>query len=168
MGLRRAAYRVTPGPVRRFRQQVMLVMALDIRPLVDGVAVAPQMTLDDLAAIKAAGYRTIINNRPDGEDPGQPTAAEAAARAQALGLAYIHQPVTSATLGAEAATAFAGAVAASPGPVLAHCRSGTRCTILWALAEAKAGTHSIDEILRIAGSAGYDITAHRPLLDRQR
>jgi sulfide:quinone oxidoreductase len=146
----------------------MVVMALDIRPLVNGIAVAPQMALDDFAAIQAAGYRTIINNRPDGEDPGQPTAADAAERARALGLVYIHQPVTTATLGREAADAFAAVVAAATGPVLAHCRSGTRCTILWALAEAKAGALPIDEILQISRSAGYDISSYRPLLDRQR
>ena len=146
--------------------QVIVVMALQIRPLVDGIAVAPQIEAGDLVAIQAAGYRTIINNRPDGEEPGQLTAAEAGDLARSLGLVYIHQPVNGATLGHASAAAFAEAVAASPGPVLAHCRSGTRCTILWSLAEAKAGTRPIDEIFRLAAAAGYDISAYRPLLDQ--
>jgi sulfide:quinone oxidoreductase len=144
----------------------MVVMALEIRPLVDGIAVAPQIDLADIAAIQAAGYRTIINNRPDGEEAGQPTAADAGQFARSLGLVYIHQPVVGATLGHASAAAFAEAIAASPGPVLAHCRSGTRSTILWSLAEAKAGKLSIDEIFRVAASAGYDITGHRVMLDQ--
>lgn len=141
-------------------------MALEIRPLVDGIAVAPQIDAGDIAAIHAAGFRTIINNRPDGEEPGQISAAEAGALARALGLVYIHQPVVGSTLGHASAAAFADAIAASPGPVLAHCRSGTRCTILWSLAEAKAGRRPIDEIFRIAAAAGYDISAQRSLLDQ--
>jgi len=141
-------------------------MALQIRPLVDGIAVAPQIDAGDIAAIQAAGYRTIINNRPDGEEAGQMTAAQAGELARSLGLVYIHQPVGGATLGHASAAAFAEAIAASPGPVLAHCRSGTRCTILWSLAEAKAGKLPVEEIFRIAGAAGYDISAYRPLLDQ--
>lgn len=139
-------------------------MALTARRLTDHLAVAPQLDAVDFQAAKQAGFKTIINNRPDGEDPGQLPAAEAAAIAAQFGLVYIHQPVTTPSLNGVSAQAFADALAEAPGPVLAHCRSGTRCTILWSLAEAKAGERPVDEILRIAGDAGYDIAAYRPML----
>ncbi|WP_035707504.1 TIGR01244 family sulfur transferase [Niveispirillum irakense] len=142
-------------------------MTLDIRPLVDGIAVAPQIDAVDLPAIKAAGYKTIINNRPDGEEPGQLSAAEAASLASDLGLTYIYLPVTSPTLGQKVGD-FAAALAASPGPVLAHCRSGTRSTILWALAEAKAGSTSEEAILRTAAQAGYDLSTHAQMIRQYR
>ena len=138
-------------------------MTVDFRPLVDGLSVAPQVTEADIRAAHAAGFRTIINNRPDGEEPGQLPSAEAARLATELGLSYVYLPATMPTLEA-VAPAFGQALAGSPGPVLAHCRSGTRSTILWALAEAKAGAHNPDAILRIAASAGYDLSAYAGMI----
>ncbi len=140
-------------------------MALDVRPLVDGLSVSPQVTEQDIRDAHKAGFRTIINNRPDGEEPGQLSSAEAGQLARDLGLTYIYQPATGPTLELVAAD-FAGALDTAPGPILAHCRSGTRCTILWALAEAKAGTRDADTILRTAASAGYDLSAYAPLIAR--
>lgn len=140
-------------------------MALDVRPLVDGLSVSPQVTEQDIRDAHEAGFRTIINNRPDGEEPGQLSAAEAARIAQELGMSYIYMPATSPTLD-QISGAFGQALAAADGPVLAHCRSGTRCTILWALAEAKAGTRHDDAILRVAASSGYDLSAYAPLIAR--
>ncbi|MFV3129218.1 TIGR01244 family sulfur transferase [Niveispirillum sp. KHB5.9] len=140
-------------------------MALDVHPLVDGLSVSPQVTEQDIRDAHIAGFRTIINNRPDGEEPGQLPSAEAARIARDLGLTYIYMPATGPTLDALSVD-FGRALATVPGPVLAHCRSGTRCTILWALAEAKAGTLDGDAILRTAASAGYDLSAHAPLIAR--
>jgi len=140
------------------------VMTLEFRPLVDGLSVAPQVTEADIRAAHAAGIRTIINNRPDGEEPGQLPSADAAALASSLGMTYINLPVTNLTLPA-AVPAFADALASAERPVLAHCRSGTRSTILWALAEAKAGLRTRDEILRIAAAAGYDLSGYAALRD---
>lgn len=140
-------------------------MTLDIRPLVDGLSVAPQVTEEDIRAAHAAGFRAIVNNRPDGEEPGQLPSAEAARIAAGLGMAYVYMPATGPTLDAVSVD-FSKALAALPGPVLAHCRSGTRCTILWALAEAKAGTCSSEEIFRTAAAAGYDLSPYATLIDR--
>ncbi|OYQ32540.1 TIGR01244 family protein [Niveispirillum lacus] len=140
-------------------------MALDARPLVDGLSVSPQVTEQDIRDAHEAGFRTIINNRPDGEEPGQLSSAQAAEIARSLGLTYVYQPATGPTL-EQVADAFGHVLATSPGPVLAHCRSGTRCTILWALAEAKAGSRDSEAILRAAASAGYDLSAYAPLIAR--
>ncbi|MFV3077535.1 TIGR01244 family sulfur transferase [Niveispirillum fermenti] len=140
-------------------------MTLDIRPLVDGLSVAPQVTEEDIRAAHAAGFRSIVNNRPDGEEPGQLPSAEAARIAAGLGMAYVYMPAIGPTLDA-VSDDFGKALAALPGPVLAHCRSGTRCTILWALAEAKAGTSSGEEIFRTAAAAGYDLSSYAALIDR--
>jgi sulfide:quinone oxidoreductase len=134
----------------------------EIRP---GVAVAGQLAPQDIAALAAQGYRTIINNRPDGEEAGQMTAAEARAEAERLGMTYIHLPVTTATIGREDADAMARALAESPRPVVAHCRSGTRSYVLVALGEALAGADPHALVAEAAGN-GYDLRALPVLLDQ--
>lgn len=134
------------------------------RPLVDGLAVAPQITPDDFAAIAAAGYRTVINNRPDGEEPGQLSAATGATLAAEAGLSYVHIPVNMQTLTPDAIAAFATALQEQPGPILAHCKSGTRSTLMWALSQVKE--QPVDAVLGIAAQAGYDLSQARPLLEQ--
>ena len=138
---------------------------MDIRPLNDRVAVAPQIAPDDMAAIKAAGYVAVINNRPDGEEFGQPSGEDVRAAAEAAGLAYYIVPVGPAGIGEAELDAMAAALSGSDGPVLAFCRSGTRSCNLWALAAARAGR---DPALLVAqgAQAGYDLSALRPTLDR--
>jgi uncharacterized protein (TIGR01244 family) len=136
------------------------------RQLEDGLAVSPQIAPEEVAAVAAAGFRMIVNNRPDGEEPGQPSGAEIEAAAAAAGLAYRHIPVTSATLGPEAVEAFARARGEADGKVFAFCRSGTRCTVLWALSSAKEGARSPDELIETALGQGYDISNLRPALQR--
>ena len=137
----------------------------DIRTLTPEVSVAPQIALDDLPAIRAAGFKTVINNRPDGEQPGQPSSAEVEAAAQAAGLAYRHVPVVSGGMSMDDVAAFDAALTESEGPVLAFCRSGTRSATLWAFTQA--GAREPDEILEIAGDAGYDLSGMRPYLERK-
>lgn len=136
---------------------------MQVRPLTDGLSVAPQIALDDLAAAASQGFRSLISNRPDGEEPGQPTAAEVEAAARDAGLAFRWVPVTMPTLSQEDARAFAAALEDMPGPTLAFCRTGTRSTVLWALSQA--GTRPTDEIVSTAAAAGYDLEGLRPRLD---
>jgi len=136
----------------------------DIRPLNDSIAVAPQITSDDIAAIKAAGYKGIVNNRPDDEEPGQPTGDAVRAAAEAAGLSYTAIPITHAGFSHPQLDAMAAALTATDGPVLAYCRSGTRSCNLWALAAAKAGRDT-DLLVHQAEAAGYDLSGLRPTLE---
>jgi len=135
-----------------------------IRPIDDTISVAPQISVEDVAEIAAAGFVAIINNRPDGEDAGQPTGAAIRAAAEAAGLSYTEIPVTHAGFSGNQVEAMAAALEAAGGPVLAYCRSGTRSCNLWALAEAKLGENP-DRLMAKAAATGYDLTGIRPLLD---
>ncbi|WP_174286757.1 TIGR01244 family sulfur transferase [Sphingomonas bacterium] len=136
----------------------------DLRPLNDRIAVAPQIDPADIAAIKAAGYVAIVNNRPDDEDAGQPSGADIRAAAEAAGLRYTAIPVTHAGFGHAQIDAMVAAITAADGPVLAYCRSGTRSCNLWALAAAKAGRDPT-LIAAQAANAGYDVSGLRAMLD---
>lgn len=128
---------------------------MDIRKLTPAISVAPQISVDDVAALAAAGFRTIINNRPDGEASDQPPGAAIKAAAEKAGLAYLDIPVVAGRLGEAEADAFAAALRDAKAPILAFCRSGTRSASLWALAEAP---HlSVDAILETTREAGYDL-----------
>ena len=131
------------------------------RKLADDVSVCTFVTPDELPAL-AREFRTIINNRPDGEEPGQPTSAEIEAAARKLGLDYIHIPVVPGQIGEEQVGAFAKALAEKPGRKLAFCKSGTRAASLWALAES--GKRRVGDILAAAAAAGYDLKALEPRL----
>ncbi|SEN56818.1 TIGR01244 family protein [Sphingomonas gellani] len=135
-----------------------------IRQLNETVAVAPQIAPDDLAEIKAAGFVAIVNNRPDDEEPGQPSGESIRAAAEAAGLSYAAIPVTGAGFSHPQLDAMARALVDAGGPVLAYCRSGTRSCNLWALAAAKGGRNP--RLLAMqAEQAGYDLTNIRPMLD---
>ena len=138
---------------------------LDIRPLNDRFAVAPQIDPEDLPAIAVAGYVAVINNRPDGEEPGQPAGETIRAAAEVAGLAYHAVPVGQAGMGQAQLDAMAAALTGADGPVLAFCRSGTRSCNLWALTAAQGGRDPALLVAQGAG-AGYDLTGLRPMLDR--
>ena len=129
---------------------------MELKRINDDVSVAPQISPDDMPAIKAAGFAAVINNRPDGEAPDQPTSATMQAAAEAAGLAYHYIPLgrdgVSPAMVEETGAAFEG----SDGPVLAFCRSGTRSTTLWALSQA--GKMPAQEIVAQAAHAGYDMS----------
>lgn len=129
---------------------------MQARPLVDGLAVSPQIGVADVALLAQQGVRGIINNRPDGEAPDQPASADLAAAASAAGIAYRHVPFAGGAMDPGTVTDFAQALAELPRPVLAFCRSGTRSTTLWALAAAHEG-RAIDDILVRARAAGYNL-----------
>ena len=136
----------------------------DIRSINDRISVAPQILPEDMAAIKAAGFVAIVNNRPDDEDSGQPSGDAIRAAAEATGLAYSAIPVTHAGFSHPQIDAMAAALTAADGPVLAYCRSGTRSCNLWALAAAKAGRDP-ELLVAQARGAGYDLAGMKPTLD---
>lgn len=139
-------------------------MPLTIRAIAPDIAVAPQIDPSDMREIAAAGFTAIVNNRPDGEDFGQPDGDAVAAAALAAGLRYTAIAVTQAGFPHPQIDAMAAALAAAGGPVLAYCRSGTRSCNLWALAAVKGGMHPDTAMAKAAG-AGYDLSGLRPLLD---
>lgn len=134
------------------------------RRLTDTVLVSPQIALEDLAAAKAAGVSLVINNRPDGESDDQVTGAAIEAEARRLGLDYVAIPVTHAGFSAPQVEAMAAALDRASGGILAYCRSGTRSTLLWALARAWAGD-DLEQLTATAAAAGYDLSPVRPLMD---
>ena len=129
----------------------------DIRPVTDQFAVAPQIALADLPAIAAQGFVRVVCNRPDGEALDQPPAAEVAAAAEAVGLSFVHIPVTGAP-NLDQAKALQAALAEAKGPVLAYCRSGTRSILAWTLGEAARGARARDELIALGRAAGYDVS----------
>ncbi|WP_380788405.1 TIGR01244 family sulfur transferase [Sphingomonas sp. R86521] len=135
-----------------------------IRTVNESISVAPQISVADVATIAAAGFKTIVNNRPDEEEAGQPSGAEIQAAAEAAGLKYVAIPVTHAGFSHPQLDAMADALSAADGPVLAYCRSGTRSCNLWALAAAKAGRNP-NLLMAQAEDAGYDLGTIRPMLD---
>ena len=136
----------------------------DIRRLTDSFAAAPQITPEDVAGIKAAGFGFIVNNRPDGEAADQPAGDEIEAAALAAGLGYCAIPIDQSGFTVEQVAALS-ALMVSPRPILAYCRSGTRSTNLWALASASRGG-AIEEIIDAALAAGYDVRALRPAMEQ--
>jgi uncharacterized protein (TIGR01244 family) len=136
----------------------------DFRTLSADYSVAPQITLEDVAEAKAAGFAMIVNNRPDGEEPEAPQGDEIANAAAAEGLAYAAIPVGHAGFSHPQLDALDTLLAGATGPVLAYCRSGTRSTHLWALTRARAGD-DVDAIVEAAAGAGYDLTGLRPMMD---
>lgn len=106
------------------------------KKLSDRVTVAPQIAVSDVPAIKDAGFTVLMCNRPDGEDPGQPTWAEMSAAAEAVGMQTSFLPMSSREDALAVMAEFTRVVDEASGPVFAYCRSGTRCEILWSMAEA--------------------------------
>jgi len=129
-------------------------MTAELFPLAPGLSVAGRLDRADIDALARAGVRTIVNNRPDGEDPGQLPAAEASQLAAAHGIAYHHIPITAATLTRGDVDAFAATLKDAAEPVVAHCRSGTRSALLWALTRMRDGA---DPLALIAEAARHGI-----------
>src|SRR5438309_8257931 len=133
-------------------------MSPQLFPLAPGLSVAGRPDRAESDALAGAGVRTIINNRSDGEDPGQLPAAEARRIAEAHGIAYHHIPITAATLSRADVDAFAGVLQHAPAPLVAHCRSGTRSTLLWALTRMREGADALSLVAE-AARHGIDIAS---------
>jgi uncharacterized protein (TIGR01244 family) len=130
----------------------------DFRKVTENFAVAPQIEVEDIALAAQQGFRLVINNRPDGEAPDQPTSAQMEAAARQAGLAYAYIPVRGGpTL--EQVEAVQAVIKEVEGPVLAFCRSGTRSIVTWSVGEARAGARPREELLNLGAQAGYDLSA---------
>jgi uncharacterized protein (TIGR01244 family) len=132
--------------------------APELASLAPGLSVTGRLDAADIEALAGAGVRTIINNRPDGEDRGQLPAADARRIAEANGIAYYHIPITAATLSRADVDAFAAVLRDTPAPVVAHCRSGTRSTLLWALVRMREGADPLSLVAE-AARHGIDIAS---------
>ena len=125
------------------------------------LTVSDQITIEDLKEIEAQGYKTIFCNRPDQESEGQLTFSTIEKEAQNLGIKAIHQPVIGGQISDDDIAQFGSYFELAQKPIFAYCRTGTRCSMLWALSHVK--TLPIDEILSKAQIAGYDLS---PIKDR--
>lgn len=132
------------------------------RRLDDRVFVAGQIRPGDMAEIVALGVTTIVNNRPDGEEPGQPSGDEIADAADAAGLIYREVPV-SGGIEPEQVETMASVMDDGEGRLLLYCRSGTRSAFLWALAQRGSGLTG-DEVIARGAAAGYDLSPIRRFL----
>ena len=128
---------------------------MDLKKISEKTAVSPQITPQDMTAIKEAGFRAIICNRPDGEGVDQPSFEEIEAAAKKVGLEAAYVPVTSGKVHDEDVESFGAALKDLPRPVLAYCRTGTRSATLWSLHESKK--RPMYEILAATKAAGYDM-----------
>lgn len=129
----------------------------DFRKVTDDFSVAPQITVDDVKRAAEAGFRTLINNRPEGESPDQTPAAEIEAAARAAGLAYHYIPIVGGPSPDQVEQERA-VLAEAEKPVLAYCRSGTRSIVTWSIGEAVAGDRPRDELVALGRNAGYDLS----------
>ncbi len=136
---------------------------MDIRQITPRYSVTPQISVEDLPAIKAAGFTRVICNRPDEENPPshQAAAIEAAAKEQGLDFAVL--PLTHQTMTPDNIAKQSELAETAGGPVLAYCASGTRSTVAWALGQA--GKMSADDILTTTAKAGYMLNQLRPQLE---
>lgn len=129
--------------------------------ITDSVSVAQQIAPADVALAAAQGFRTIVNNRPDGESQDQPAGAEIEAACDAAGLDYVAIPIDHTGFNLDQVAAMTAALA--DGPVLAFCRSGTRSCNLWALAAASQGADPA-AIIAAAAEGGYNVAGLMPML----
>jgi len=134
-----------------------------MKQLTEDLFVAGQINEDDLETIAAAGIKTIINNRPDGEAMFQPKTADLSAKAAEHGIIYHDILVAGGQVAPGQIEAFQEILETGDKPILAFCRTGTRSSMLWAMSQAKNG--DIDNIIEKAAAAGYDFRGFRPMLE---
>jgi sulfide:quinone oxidoreductase len=134
--------------------------------ITDSLSVAGQISKDDIAALAKDGVATIINNRPDNEEPGQLAAADAEAEAKKHDIDYHYLPVTTGNITRAQVAEFEKLVLRSPKPILAHCRSGTRCYLMWAAARALFDRESPLKLVAQAAIKGYDLRVLPSLVEK--
>ncbi|WP_425046217.1 TIGR01244 family sulfur transferase [Primorskyibacter sp. S87] len=137
---------------------------MDLRKLTPTLSVSPQISAEDIPEIKAAGFTTIICNRPDAEVPPSHQSPAIGAVAQAAGLRFEVLEIENRSMSMDRIEKQRELIGSSNGPVLAYCASGTRSSIAWAL--GKAGEMSADEIIGAAKAAGYELEGLRPTLEQ--
>lgn len=131
----------------------------------DKLFVAPQLTVGDIRAAKASGIAAIVNNRPDGEEAGQPTALDNRRVAQEARLGYTHIPVVPGQITKGQVADFQAALAQADGPVLAHCKTGTRSATLYAIGEVLDGRMAKDDVMPLGERIGVDLSGAVKWLD---
>ncbi|MEY4555139.1 MAG: hypothetical protein RL093_258 [Pseudomonadota bacterium] len=128
---------------------------MTLRPLSPTIRVSAQLSPDVMPALAVSGIRRVISNRPDGEDPGQPTAAIMEAAARDAGLAFAWVPISS--LPGPDQVAAVAALLADDVPTVLFCRSGMRSAAAWAMAERLKGADA-EDLREAAAAAGYDLS----------
>jgi uncharacterized protein (TIGR01244 family) len=136
----------------------------DFRQLSDTVLASPQLTLTDIETAKTEGVRLIVNNRPEGESEDQAPGPAIERAARAAGMDYVAIPIGRGGFGEAQIRAMSDALANADGKVLAYCRSGTRSTLLWALARCAEGDDP-DAVSDAAAAAGYDVAPIRGAME---
>jgi uncharacterized protein (TIGR01244 family) len=132
---------------------------MKIVKLTENVAVSEQVTPENVVAIAAAGYKVLVNNRPDGEEANQPSNADIAAAAQAAGMEYHYMPITAGNFPGPDFGRIRSLLDDTALPVLAFCRTGTRCTNLWV---ASRDEESREQARVQARRLGYDLGMSTP------
>ncbi len=128
-------------------------------------SISPQLSVADMDAAHALGFHSVIVNRPDGEEAGQPSIAEMRQAASAAGLGFAAIPVAPGKVTDEDAAQFEAALETLEGPVIAYCRTGVRAATLWALTSATA--LGPDAVLNATTAAGHDLSQLRPRLEQR-
>jgi len=136
---------------------------MQVHKLSDQLSVSPQIALDDISKLSALGFKSVICNRPDKESDDQPAMQDIEQAVIAAGLIWQHQPVVSGNINDQDVEDFAQLLAKLPQPVFAFCRTGTRCSILWALSQANK--MSVDDILNTTANAGYNLNDQQARLE---
>ncbi|MCJ8139484.1 TIGR01244 family sulfur transferase [Falsirhodobacter halotolerans] len=137
---------------------------MDIRPITDTYAVSPQIRPEDVTAIRDAGYTTVIDNRPDGEIT-QDLQTDAMRQAvEDAGLTFVANPVIGGQMTMDNVEAQRKAMTEATGPVFAYCASGTRSSVVWALANARY--LPVEELIALPARHGYQLDHLRPMLER--
>lgn len=136
---------------------------MQIKDITSSFSVSGQMQPEDFAALARDGFTLVVNNRPDGEEPGQPLGSEIESAVRAAGLDYVAIPVSGAGLGAAQVDAMVAALTDEPGRTLAFCRSGTRSSLLWALAQSSRGGDPVVIATQVE-NAGYSAEPVRPAM----
>lgn len=124
--------------------------------ITESFSVEGQISLDQVSEIAAAGFKSLMCNRPDAEEPGQIPVGDIQAAAEAAGMTFYHVPVISGQVTQQNVDDFKSVLETAAAPMFAYCRSGTRCTVLWSLAEKESRPTS--EILSLTAEAGYDMS----------
>ncbi|WP_250491605.1 TIGR01244 family sulfur transferase [Caballeronia sp. GAWG1-1] len=133
------------------------------KELAPNLSVSPQLSIADIGEAKARGFLSVVVNRPDAEEPGQPTIAEMRVAARMVGLGFAAIPVLPGKVTAEDAAEFSSALETLDGPVIAYCRTGGRAATLWAL--SVGASIEPEEIMQRITAAGYDLSGLRPRLE---
>lgn len=139
---------------------------MDVRTLTPSISVSPQVAIEDIKSIAEAGFKTVICNRPNGESEDQPNLALIEAECQKLGLTYVSQPVISGNISDQDVDAFDQFLASAQTPIFAFCRTGTRCTMLWGMAEGSR--QPAEKIIEAAANAGYDLKGIKARIEARR